>query len=68
MALPTSSLSPDAILLPATPFKRSAVTSSVDEHIKEAPQDFAFCGHGGPGTAMALTRALFFIVQVRQAR
>ncbi|KAL1437656.1 hypothetical protein MTO96_048737 [Rhipicephalus appendiculatus] len=63
MALPTSSLSPDAILLPATPFKRNAVTSSVDEDIKEAPQKFAFCGHGGPGTAMALTRALFFIVQ-----
>lgn len=64
MAPQISSSSPEATLLLATPFEHSAVTSSVIARIKVAPQEFSFCGHGGPGTAITLTGALFFIVQV----
>ncbi|KAK8755294.1 hypothetical protein V5799_002020 [Amblyomma americanum] len=52
----------DLTLLATIPGSRG-VTSPESTTIKEAPHRFVFCGHGGRGQAMTLTRTLFCVMQ-----
>ncbi|KAK8755866.1 hypothetical protein V5799_001396 [Amblyomma americanum] len=54
--------SPDLALL-ATPPGSHGVTSLLTTIIQEAPHRFVFCGHDGPGLAIALTRTLLCVMQ-----
>ncbi|KAK8766569.1 hypothetical protein V5799_006649 [Amblyomma americanum] len=54
----------DDTVLPATTFIHRTVTSSELTGTKEATQEFAFSGHGGPGPNMSLERTLFYVLQV----
>ncbi|KAK8785819.1 hypothetical protein V5799_007855 [Amblyomma americanum] len=51
------------LALLATPPGSRGVTSPKNTAIKEAPQQFVFCGHDGRGLAMTPTRALFCVLQ-----
>ncbi|KAK8785788.1 hypothetical protein V5799_007824 [Amblyomma americanum] len=52
----------DLALLVTPPGSRG-VTSPNNTAIKEAPQQFVFCGHDGRGLAMTPTRTLFCVLQ-----
>ncbi|KAK8755311.1 hypothetical protein V5799_002037 [Amblyomma americanum] len=52
----------DLTLLATIPGSRG-VTSPESTTIKQAPQRFVFCGHGGRGLAMTPTRTLFCVLQ-----
>ncbi|KAK8755318.1 hypothetical protein V5799_002044 [Amblyomma americanum] len=55
-------ISGDLTLLATIPGSRG-VTSPESTTIKQAPQRFVFCGHGGRGLAMTPTRTLFCVLQ-----